>query len=301
VADLGLLPSSYDSQRGLHPCPHCGAATKFRHASRRCPGYSRLWAGDAEQKLFRNLELVPTVLMVTITAPGSTDLFWDADHCAALGDHRCSGWLGCRVRPELAVEWNEGCRARWRGLWNGVQTAVRRELGQSAPLAAYVWEKQLRGVDHLHLALGYDFADRERTDRAVALLRDRVVSHGFGREFRAGNDRGEPGAGEAAAAYFAKYLIGSSDAAGKRPLHETVTSFEAAQTIIYVSRRLTERSGVTMRALRHKRWLIWRVDNLDGWLRYLSIEAVYEAVREGWWRYAEYREDCLRHAGLPPP
>lgn len=258
----------------------------------------KIWAGDIEQKLFRNLELVGPSCMVTLTAPGADDLPWDEDHCAPLGPHRHSGPLGCRVKASSAEVWNKGCGKLWSGLWNDVQTVLRRRFGSGAFLAAYVWEMQARGVWHLHLLLGYEFPEREKSDCAVELLEERVTRHGFGVQVQAGNKSARHLPGQAAAAYFAKYFLGSTDSSGKRPLHETVTtSVPPGKPIVYVSRRLSAETGITMRALRHKRWLFWRIPNLHVWLAYVKIEALYEAVREGWWKWRSYRAELL---GLDP-
>src|SRR5437868_11711106 len=66
--------------------------------SRKCPEYSRIWAGDQRRKLFVNLqEYGDQVLLGAVTAPGSDELPWDETACAGLGPHRHSGELGCKV------------------------------------------------------------------------------------------------------------------------------------------------------------------------------------------------------------
>jgi hypothetical protein len=73
--------------------------------SRRCPEYGLIWAGDQRQKLFRNLEaLGGEILLGAVTAPGGDRLPWDEARCAALGDHKHSGRLGCRVDERAARE-----------------------------------------------------------------------------------------------------------------------------------------------------------------------------------------------------
>ena len=82
-------------------CRSCGRRLYGRGKvcrSRRCPEYGPVWAGDQRQKLFRNLEtLRGDILLSAVTAPGADELPWDEQACAALGEHKHSGKLGCRV------------------------------------------------------------------------------------------------------------------------------------------------------------------------------------------------------------
>ncbi len=76
-----------------------------------------MWAGDQRQKLFRNLEtLRGDILLSAVTAPGADELPWDEQACAALGEHKHSGKLGCRVDRRAARAWNESAAERWRRL-----------------------------------------------------------------------------------------------------------------------------------------------------------------------------------------
>jgi hypothetical protein len=77
------------------------------------PEYGPVWAGDQRQKLFRNLETLPgEILLSAVTAPGAGLLPWDTQQCAALGEHRHSGKLGCHVSRVAARGWNESAADR---------------------------------------------------------------------------------------------------------------------------------------------------------------------------------------------
>ena len=72
--------------------------------SRKCPEYSRVWAGDQRQKLFRNLDAFGgQVLVSAVTAPGSDVLPWDECRCAGLGEHKHGGELIWRVVCQVGV------------------------------------------------------------------------------------------------------------------------------------------------------------------------------------------------------
>jgi hypothetical protein len=279
------------------PCKHCGALVPqgHRHFARWCPGNADLWAGDAEQKLYRNLELVGSALMVTLTAPGiDGGLPWDLEACCHLGVHKHSGKLGCRVLPAAAELFNERCRSWWSDLWDAVAVGVNREHGRRPFMVAYVWEMQQRGVWHLHLALSTEgVGNRLAAESAASAIVERAPRYGFGTQTHVDRNRAEWGSG-GVASYLAGYLIGGKGE--KRPLRETVLTLAPAKTVVYVSNKLSVQTGITMRALRHKRWLVHRIACLETWLRYAQIEVLYEAVREGWWNWRAYREHLL---GIP--
>jgi hypothetical protein len=119
-----------------------------------------VWAGDQRQKLFRNLETLPgDILLSAVTAPGAGLLPWDTQQCGALGEHRHSGKLGCRVSRVAAREWNESAADRWRRLHRrAYQDAVKRVGKRSVFLVARVWEMQARGILHVHPVLAYGTA-----------------------------------------------------------------------------------------------------------------------------------------------
>src|SRR5438270_4354624 len=144
-------------------CRSCGRRLFGRGdvcRSRKCPEYSRVWAGDQRRKLFANLESYGgEVLMSAVTAPGAAELPWDEAACVGLGPHQHSGMLGCRVRQGAADEWNRSAPERWRRLHRrAYQETVRRTGPGSVRLLVRVWEIQTRGVLHVHPVLGYGSA-----------------------------------------------------------------------------------------------------------------------------------------------
>lgn len=243
-------------------CPNCGRwiPEPLKRCRRRiCPGYSAIWAGDQRRKLFANLDAYadqvpagvgsPAVLMTAATAPGSDELPWDAWHCRALGDHTHSGELGCRVRSNAAIEWNESAPKRWRLLHGEAYRRCVRE-GLRPWMLLRVWEMQKRGVLHVHPVLAYStLAEKQAADRYLQHLDALRHEYGFGFIERRKSCR-EP---RAAAAYLSAYFVNGKGR--KVTLEESVRSNKMPRSIIHVSTILTRQSGITMRALRAYRYL----------------------------------------------
>jgi hypothetical protein len=170
----------------IRRCRSCGRQLFGRGnvcRSRRCPEYGPIWAGDQRQKLFRNLETLPgDILLSAVTAPGASVLPWDTQQCAALGEHRHSGKLGCRVSRVAAREWNESAAGRWRRLHRRAYQDTIKETGRgSVFLVARVWEMQARGVLHVHPVLAYGTARQMAGARYyLARLAEFAPQYGFG-------------------------------------------------------------------------------------------------------------------------
>lgn len=181
---------------------------------------------------------------------------WDESHCRALGPHRHSGALGCRVRVDLSVSWNEQAAARWRDLHRAAYQACRR-AGYVPWLLVRVFELQRRGLLHAHPVLAYSTLSEKRAADHYLKELDRLRAHyGFGYIERKRRVR-EP---RAAAAYLASYFVsGKKD---KLTLEQSVRSGQMPRSISHVSHRLTQTSRVTMRALRLRRfaWVLKRRD-----------------------------------------
>lgn len=225
--------------------------------SRRCPGYSHIWAGDQRQKLFRNLEAFEgDVLISAVTAPGSDLLPWNASVCSALGEHKHSGTLGCRVDSAAAAAWNREAPEKWRRLHRRTyQETVARVGPGSVVLLARVWELQARGMLHAHPVLGYGTATQMAGARCyLSRLAELAPSYGFG--FVEKRIKRMPA--ENAAAYLSSYFV--KGRRGKMALWESVMSSAMPRSIIHVSTKLTMRTGCTMRVLRLKRalYVLWR-------------------------------------------
>lgn len=201
------------------------------------------WAGDVRKKLVVNIEAYGgPVGMVAITGPGADVLPW-------------SDGSKTKVEPRARWTWNRSAPRRWRELHRIASQKARRESGGNFALVAREWEYQRRGVLHMHVVVGMATpAERHAAYLYVAELTRLAGRHGFGYV-----DRGKYAHGQGrrirmweplhAARYLAKYLA-PIDGEGKLSLTETVTRQDVPAHITYVSRKLTQRTGVTMRHLR---------------------------------------------------
>jgi hypothetical protein len=248
------------AERGYKRCKHCGkllpvGVTRCRR--RCCPGYGPIWARDTTRKIRENLRAYGGLAcMCTLTAPGeAAGLVWDRARCSHLPGERCDGRKGCKVVKGAADAWNEYSRGWWREL-NRVcklraDRALRR-LGSDAKggLLLYEWELQRRGVWHLHFVLGMETAcERVWATEYVRAMRELAPSKGFG--FVDAKPLRSPEPAERVARYLSKYLA-KWKPDGSMEVTETVQA--AGRTLLnFVSRKLTAKSGVTMRALRNVR------------------------------------------------
>jgi len=241
-------------------------AWRRRHLARTCPSYSPIWAGDVRVKIFAALrayaESVPSgvktrqVRMLTVTGPGvESGLTWDEAVCAHRGPHRHSGIEGCRVAAAPAAAFNKLAPRWWRSLHHEASQATLRRVGRRPALLVRPWELQQRGILHVHPVVGSStVSERQAADVYQQELSARAARHGFGFVDRKVQLR-DP---VAAAAYLSSYFV--SGKKGKMTLREAVSSSAMPTSIVYVHPDLSQRSGVTMRSLRLKRyaWRIWR-------------------------------------------
>jgi hypothetical protein len=145
-----------------------------------------------------------SVRLGAITAPGQSDLPWNRAHCEPLGEHTCSGALGCRVDPDAAKAWNATASERWSRLNRTAYQRVQRELGIKPWVLTRVFEMQLRGVLHVHPVLAYGtYAERRAADRYLDLVDELGPHYGFGYSER--KRRVMPAL--AAAAYLSAYFV----------------------------------------------------------------------------------------------
>jgi len=266
-------------------CGECGRlfpAFRRKHVWRCCPGYSDLWAGDQRIRLFRALGEYQgdSVTMVTVTAPGADLLPWSS-RCQRLGKHRHSGNLGCGVDAEIARSWNEAAPGYWRRLHEAARESVRRQDLEPPRLLVKAWEYQRRGVLHLHLIFGYGSAvEKEAVDSYVQYVHDNAWRAYFGYVDR----KLQEVAPSAAAAYLSSYFVaGKGD---KLDIRETVKREDVPAHVIYVAPMLMQASGISMRTLRLRRYLWWKIgaDSLKivDWLG-LHLEDVYTIEQAGFW------------------
>jgi hypothetical protein len=129
----------------------------------------------------------------------------------------------------------------------------------------YEWEFQQRGVWHIHLVLGLETAlERAWAHEYVKAMDELSPRYLYGTLHSAAIRRPRPA--ENCAGYIAKYLT-KRNADGTFEVTETVTA--SGRTLLnYVSRKLTGRTGCTMRALRNAR-LIWA--SREGHIHELSL------------------------------
>jgi hypothetical protein len=216
-------------------------------------------------RLFENLLAYDEpIVMTTITAPS---LSWDEESCRPLGDHKCSGKLGCQVQSEVARAYNLSAFKRLSALHKQAYQATYREYGAGAlRRLAYAPELQLRGVVHWHVALGFAYEHRAAAAFYVSELHARSADHWYGFVDR----KLEPALPGRAAYYLSKYMVKAHNAQGGLP--ELIVRREAPERPVGVDRRLTAATKCTMRNLRFRRHLYLR------WGRRLPAHEV-EAIR----------------------
>lgn len=198
--------------------------------------------------------------MLTLTAPGvDAGLVWDSAHCSHSADVACSGPRGCRVDPVVGALWNDASRKYWRELNRVCKQHADRELRRMGArsfkghVLAYQWELQARGLWHLHFVVGVETPHEAAWASVyVQTMRRLAPTYLFG--YVDANPLKRPRPAELCAGYIAKYL---TKRRGDGSYGATETVLTAGRTVLtYVSRCLTQETGVTMRALRDAR-LLW--------------------------------------------
>lgn len=204
------------------------------------------------RKLFANCgHYRGRVTLGAVTGPGTAALPWDRSRCSHAPDVKCSGKLGCVVDRAHAKAWNKTAPGRWREMHRVATQRVRRRHGAGAlVLIARVWEFQSRGVLHVHPVLGLATPGNRRAAKAyLELLSELAPMYGFGHCQR----KLESKPGQSVAAYLSAYFVGGRGR--KLDIRETVKHPDVPAHVVYVSRHLTQATGVTMRFLRRKRYL----------------------------------------------
>lgn len=127
-----------------------------------------------------------------------------------------------------------------------------------AVLLARVFEKQNRGVLHVHPVLGFKTpAERHAAHLYAAYLAQYTNKYGFGFSER----RLSSASGKRVAAYLSSYFVIGKKR--KATLQESVMAPDMPRSIIHVSTALTQATGVTMRELRFRRF-VWFLSDRTG-------------------------------------
>jgi hypothetical protein len=200
------------------------------------------------------LEQLKLSVMFSITAPGADLYPFDPRLCSHVAGRKCSGRLGCRVDPTVAAAFNRNAGNWWSELHRAAKTRADRAIGFKGHLAARVWEKQKRGLAHLHGIVGVGTpTERAWAEVYVRALTEMAPQYGFGfvdgwdkigRKFHPGGE---------AAAYLSSYFVRGKSR--KAAITETVLSPDLPRLIVFIGRDLTKTTGCTMRNLRNARRL----------------------------------------------
>jgi len=216
------MSSRYDRRGAWWTCNECGHGGWHGRCYRdRCPGNSGRWLSRQARRMQVNLAACSgELLMFTITGPGGEWSEWDV-------------WA-----------WNTQSWQRFAQLRDLAGKQASREVpGISTRLVAWVPELQQRGMLHFHLVFeASTLMEKRWAERYCRYLRRNVAKHGFGPSTGKGK-WGREDVGRYVSK-LPKYLTKSS------ALRELWESGDAPGRCFYVSRRLTETTGCTIRRLR---------------------------------------------------
>jgi hypothetical protein len=251
-------------RRFFHRCS-CGRSIPegVRCSARTCPEFAPIWAGDTRRRLLENLRIVPLTVMFSVNAPGADLYPFDPRFCSHRPATRCSGTLGCKVDPELARALNLRAGGWWSELHRAAKVRADRATGHKGKLLARVWEKQKRGLAHVHGVIAVSKPEERAWAQAyVGALGDMASRKGFGfvdgwhkigRKFWPG---------EQAGAYLSGYFVRGRGL--KAPITENVRAGDLPSLVVFVGRELTSATGCTMRNLRTvRRMWAWRASLID--------------------------------------
>jgi hypothetical protein len=219
---------------------------------------------DTRRRLFENLKTVRLAVMFTVTAPGK-DLFpFDRAYCMHGPTVSCSGKIGCRVDADCARAFNSHVSPWWSELHRVAKLRADRATGFKGTIAARVWEKQKRGLAHLHGVLSVSTpAELKWAEVYVNALADLAPSKGFGYVDRWEKIRKKIKPGIEAAAYLSSYFIGGRGP--KASLTENCQDPDLPRLLVFIGRRLSVKTGCTMRNLRAARRLWAAREGLTPW------------------------------------
>lgn len=257
VARGGRPPGrAWGDRRAFHRCS-CGRPIPLevrRCSSRTCPEFAPTWARDTRRRLLENLRLVKLSVMFSVTAPGADLYPFDPRFCSHSPGEKCSGRRGCRVDPVVAEAFNRRAGKWWSELHRAAKTRADRATGRKGKLLARVWEKQARGLAHLHGVLSVETPGDVAWAKAyLTALREMAPRYGFG--FVDGWEKvgRKFWPGEQAGAYLSSYFVRGRGR--KAPITENVLAGDLPRLVVFIGRDLSSRSGCTMRSLRSARRL----------------------------------------------
>jgi hypothetical protein len=256
TGDRGAVARAIARGRRFHRCS-CGRPIPEevrRCSSRTCPEFAPIWARDTRRRLFENLKLLKLSVMFSVTAPGADLYPFDPTLCSHGPGMKCSGRIGCRVTPDVAEAFNRMAGSWWSELHRAAKVRADRATGYKGKIACRVWEKQKRGLAHLHGVVPVETPEQVRWAEAyITALREMAPRYGFGFVdgwARVGR-RFWPGV--QAAAYLSSYFAGGRGR--KMAITENVLAGDLPRLVVFVARNLTGRTGCTMRGLRNARRL----------------------------------------------
>jgi hypothetical protein len=187
--------------------------------------------------------------MFTVTAPGSDVYPFDPELCVRRPVHRCSGAIGCRVNLDAARDFNRRAGKWWSELHRTAKVRADRATGHKRTILARVWEKQKRGLAHVHGVVAAGSPNELAWAREyVTALRELAPSKGFGFVDGWHKVGRKVWPGEQAGAYLSSYFVRGRGR--KAPLTENVLADDLPRLVVFVSRGLTAKTGCTMRNLR---------------------------------------------------
>jgi hypothetical protein len=240
-----------------HRCSGCGRPIPGkvqRCSSRRCPEFAPIWAADTRRRLFENLRTLKLAVMFSVTAPGRDVFPFDPAYCSHEQDVTCSGEIGCRVYAGAAHAFNSRVSPWWSELHRVAKLRADRATGFKGTIAARVWEKQKRGLAHMHGVLSVSTpAELRWAEAYVTALAELAPAKGFGFVDRWDKIRNKIKPGIEAAAYLSGYFVKGKGR--KASLTANVQDPDLPRLLVFVGRSLTARTGCTMRNLRLARGL----------------------------------------------
>lgn len=243
-------------RRRFHRCS-CGRPIPLevkRCSARTCPEFAPTWARDTRRRLFVNLEQLKLSVMFSVTAPGRDLYPFDPRFCSHSPSQRCSGTIGCRVDPELAESFNRQAGKWWSQLHRAAKVRADRATGHKGKLAARVWEKQKRGLIHMHGVVSVESPAHVVWVKAyVTALEELAPRYGFGFVDRWHKVSRKFWPGVQAAAYLSSYFAGGRGR--KMAITENVLAGDLPRLVVFVGRDLTSETGCTMRSLKTARRL----------------------------------------------